>query len=687
MNGLGYSVKFRKVRRGDPFTSLESSPAPHGPTTTTAPITSPPFVFAFSFNMPPSSQSVSTLSNSNIPNDMPLVADVIPEPPSISTQPVTTPPASDSPDFSTLTHNPNESSESSISPTSKSKPISITKKSLWDYLPYEIKTTIFDHADPLTRHLNNHDPPPHTYAVSNIKAILEQVLILNWNGDYSLLPNLQCFRPSILNGLDHITSKQVYKKLCKLWPNLAKFILYNDLDLFRGDGIQFSESIPTYQAEFEYRVKSLEKADYYLIHVPFRQYWIDDIPEWCLNPKMDLDRALLVVFFGRFGHYQVLKGLVDRWHVECKDGTWQNHLFVLACQRSFEGAATNGYLDVVELLMGLNVISSLQYQTAITNACRHGHVKLTKLLMQKASNFVCTDKLIDDIVMGRNIEILDLVLKQQRTVSLQLCQRFVNVAIKMAALHNNVKIVEHLLENFDVDEEGVNMGIQGACESMTWNVVKVLVLTGKADLKLNQEYFLSMAFQRGDLDVIRMMKASGQFDFSYEGNYPIGIACGEGHLDVVEFLVESCGVDPAVCYNMPIINACTRGRVDIVRYLLGLGSGRVDPGAGFRMACIGGHVEVVNVLLQCRNVDPASRDNEALRSACEYGRCEIVTILLRIPTVVDPACCDNEPLRLASKSGHLEVVKLLLALGDRVDPAARDNEAFRGACGSGNVEL
>ncbi|KAJ3281327.1 hypothetical protein HDU76_008947, partial [Blyttiomyces sp. JEL0837] len=110
-------------------------------------------------------------------------------------------------------------------------------------------------------------------------------------------------------------------------------------------------------------------------------------------------------------------------------------------------------------------------------ACRNGQVETAKLLM--ATNFVYPncDRLVEDTVIARNTEILDLVLKQQG-VSPQLCQRYVKVAITMAAGHNYADIVKHLLENFEVGNDCVNTGIQEACESMSWDVVKILVQSG-----------------------------------------------------------------------------------------------------------------------------------------------------------------------------------------------------------------
>ena len=62
-------------------------------------------------------------------------------------------------------------------------------------------------------------------------------------------------------------------------------------------------------------------------------------------------------------------------------------------------------------------------------------------------------------------------------------------------------------------------------------------------------------------------------------------------------------------------------------------------------------------------MDPAARDNEALRWACCYGHPDVVKRLLALPRErgVDPAAADNAATRWARANGHTEVVKLLLA--------------------------
>ncbi len=76
-------------------------------------------------------------------------------------------------------------------------------------------------------------------------------------------------------------------------------------------------------------------------------------------------------------------------------------------------------------------------------------------------------------------------------------------------------------------------------------------------------------------------------------------------------------------------------------------------------ALIGGHLEVVKLLLADKRVDPSADNNEVIRLLHKYGSYEVVKLLLANEKV-DPSVNDNFAIRAASSSNHPKVVKLLL---------------------------
>lgn len=99
-----------------------------------------------------------------------------------------------------------------------------------------------------------------------------------------------------------------------------------------------------------------------------------------------------------------------------------------------------------------------------------------------------------------------------------------------------------------------------------------------------------------------------------------------------------------------------------------------------------GFVDIVKLLLKDEDVASHAGDqhDRALRAACQNGHLEIVNLLLACPSV-NPATFDNDAIVMAASFGHVDVVDRLLTdpMG-RVDPAARQNLAIVGAAGNGH---
>jgi ankyrin repeat protein len=70
------------------------------------------------------------------------------------------------------------------------------------------------------------------------------------------------------------------------------------------------------------------------------------------------------------------------------------------------------------------------------------------------------------------------------------------------------------------------------------------------------------------------------------------------------------------------------------------------------------NVELVKQMLKS-GVNPSAGDNYAIQLAAEYGRTEIVRLLLS-DSRVNPSARDNYAIRWAAAKGHTEVVELLL---------------------------
>lgn len=81
-------------------------------------------------------------------------------------------------------------------------------------------------------------------------------------------------------------------------------------------------------------------------------------------------------------------------------------------------------------------------------------------------------------------------------------------------------------------------------------------------------------------------------------------------------------------------------------------------------------------------IDPAARDDEAIRNAATNGHLDIVKYLMEEvgPEYgIDPAARDDEAIQLSAGDGHLDVVRYLIEEVDskyRIDPVDMNNEAI-----------
>ena len=108
--------------------------------------------------------------------------------------------------------------------------------------------------------------------------------------------------------------------------------------------------------------------------------------------------------------------------------------------------------------------------------------------------------------------------------------------------------------------------------------------------------------------------------------------------------------------------ACSAGHMDIVLQCLENGA---DPGRGLLYAALGGHMNIVQLML-----DKGATDyDRALARAAEGGHMNIVQLML------DKGATDyNEGLNGAARGGHMDIVQLMLKKGADpnwgIEPAA-----------------
>lgn len=149
-------------------------------------------------------------------------------------------------------------------------------------------------------------------------------------------------------------------------------------------------------------------------------------------------------------------------------------------------------------------------------------------------------------------------------------------------------------------------------------------------------------------------------------------ACRQGDLDVINELIYR-GVNPSLDNNNALRVAIEAGQIEVAELLLI--DPRVDLSnceGALDLAIENKHLTIVKRLLQEVKITSQIKNSELLIHACRRGDYELCRLLSEH---VDASRRDNQALISASFQGHIEIVDLLLNYKE-VNPAARDNGAI-----------
>ena len=149
-------------------------------------------------------------------------------------------------------------------------------------------------------------------------------------------------------------------------------------------------------------------------------------------------------------------------------------------------------------------------------------------------------------------------------------------------------------------------------------------------------------------------------------------ACSYGDLEVVNELINR-GVDPSLNENNALKISIEYNRITSIKRLLI--DPRVDPSFeswALNLAIEHNRSDIVQILLRDIRICEQIRESELLIQACRRGNTELCRLLVEH---VNPARRDNQSIISVAFQGHVEIVDLLLKQKE-VDPTARDNGAI-----------
>lgn len=192
----------------------------------------------------------------------------------------------------------------------------------------------------------------------------------------------------------------------------------------------------------------------------------------------------------------------------------------------------------------------------------------------------------------------------------------------------------------------------------------------------NDERLDSAALLGGSVDLLKILVDEGYVNPEKIYYYYLTRAVGV-HPENVEYILDDERFQLSYdTLSRIFISAVNNSNSGLVSRLILI----VDPSYSNNLA-IGnaagiGNIEILNMLLRDRRVDPSDNDNRALYMATLHGRSEVVRILLAIEDVRNANLSDS--FISAAKHGYLDIVDLFLTMTS-IDPSIRNNLALKEA--------
>lgn len=308
-----------------------------------------------------------------------------------------------------------------------------------------------------------------------------------------------------------------------------------------------------------------------------------------------------------------------------------NHIDVRNSQMKtpLHEACTCGSVDIVSMLLQAGALKDAHRThswTPLMYAVSRNHFQVAVLFMQLETNTSIINEVNQDNMTAlylacreNAIECVTLLL--QHNADPNICSKTLRSPLHVSILHQNIDIVEMLMQhtsNTDaVDSKGYTMAHE-ACA-------------------MNETVVLNMLKKKQCLKEMLKIK-------DHNRRIPLHVAALKGGVETVKYLL-SFVEDDEVEFNIDVLDkeentalilAVSKGHVNVVQVLLDQGANpNVQSGRGKRslvhVACGFGHVDVVKMLLNDGRVDWNVKDNQnrtALELATVMQHDAVVELLL-----------------------------------------------------------
>jgi len=179
---------------------------------------------------------------------------------------------------------------------------------------------------------------------------------------------------------------------------------------------------------------------------------------------------------------------------------------------------------------------------------------------------------------------------------------------------HNISALKRMLTYYGIPQEDYDRALANACAINDCASIELLLEDGNANIGAGDSCVLRWACSQGRIDIVQMLMKRSCNPAAKE-NEAFRVACVNGFTEIVDILLKDSRVNPCDKENEAFVSACKHGHTTIVKRLIRLVRLGEEGEYALRYACAKGHVDIVRLILTCTNIDPSLRGNLALKWA------------------------------------------------------------------------
>ncbi|KAK2714306.1 hypothetical protein QYM36_008760 [Artemia franciscana] len=348
-----------------------------------------------------------------------------------------------------------------------------------------------------------------------------------------------------------------------------------------------------------------------------------------------------------------------------------------------------GHKAIVQLLISngvkINDVTDTK-RTPLHLAALKGKKDIIELLLRNKAEVGAQDikgeTALHLAVLTGTKDVIALLLKNKAEVNAR--NNIRKTPLHTAAENENLDAIGFLIDNKAEINAKAEFGytpLDAGVLSGNKHAVKLL-LENNAEFKNNifvdrtESAPLHYAVDLGHKEIVEILVAKGaDVNINYINQTPLILATKKNHTDIVKFLIEN-GANVNTDHCKALFLASQAGFRDIVEMLLknkgcvNIGCTEDNSAAPLHFAAIGGHTEIINLLIaHGATVDAITTDGSTpLYLTVEYGHEEATEVLISNKANINIQNIEGmTPLHVAAADGYANVVEILLRNGAKIN--------------------